>query len=74
MKLLCLSLIFIKAREVKDRGYEAPLTPEDDAYDFEETKTEIEAGWSLKNRCGQRAVSGKEFNLFKPFLNLGFMK
>ena len=56
----------INAREVKDRGYEAPLTPEDDAYDFEETETEIEAGWSLKKRCGQRAVSGREFNLLKP--------
>ena len=66
MKLLCFSLILINAREVKDRGYEVPLTPEDDAYDFEETETEIEAGWSLEKRCGQRAVSGKEFNLFKP--------
>ena len=50
----------MNAREVRDRGYEAPLTPEEDAYDFEETETETKAGWSLEKRCGQKAVSGKE--------------
>ena len=61
MKLICFGLILVNAREVRDRGYEAPLTPEEDAYDFEETETETKAGWSLEKRCGQKAVSGKEF-------------
>ena len=52
--LVCL----VASREVRDRGYDRPLEPEPNTYDFELTETERENGWKLEKRCGQDAITG----------------
>ena len=41
--------------------FEKPLGFESqDDFDFPETKTETDGGWSLSTRCGQKAVAGSD--------------
>ena len=59
-KIIGYGLIGLASCKVK-KEFKEPFKFESQAdFDFPETKSETEGGWSLKTRCGQEAVAGSD--------------